>query len=41
MALVSQHCGAARTNKVLHYLMAENSLDDVSETTCRRRHTGS
>ncbi len=31
MALVSQHCGAARTNKVLHYLMAENRLEDVSE----------
>ncbi|MCP5084963.1 MAG: helix-turn-helix domain-containing protein [Alphaproteobacteria bacterium] len=32
MTLVSQHCGAARTNKVLHYLMAENRLDDVGET---------
>lgn len=32
MALVSQHCGAARTNKVLHYIMADNRLADMSET---------
>lgn len=32
MALVSQHCGAARTNKVLHYIMADNRLADVGET---------
>ncbi|TFH40226.1 MAG: helix-turn-helix domain-containing protein [Lysobacterales bacterium] len=26
MALVSEHCGVSRTNKVLHYFMADNGL---------------
>ena len=32
MALVSEHCGISRGNKVLHYLMADCSLEEVSES---------
>ena len=31
MALVSAHCGISRVNKVLHYFMADSSMEEVQE----------
>lgn len=32
MSLVNEHCGISRTNKVLHYFMAENGKQDMTDS---------